>query len=89
MDALRFSTGALKALRKAPVDVARRIRTKLDELARDPFTAANVKKLTRHPGDQFPVGDWRVISLIQKEEVVIQVVDIAQRKECIDERPDS
>jgi mRNA interferase RelE/StbE len=27
------------------------------------------------------VGDWRVIYLIQKEEVVIQVVDIGQRKE--------
>jgi mRNA interferase RelE/StbE len=81
MYALRFSTAALKALRKAPVDVAWRIRTKLDELARDPFAAANVKKLTSHPGYRLRVGDWRVIYLIQKEEVVIQVVDIAQRKE--------
>jgi len=81
MYALRFSTAALKALRKAPVDVAGRIRTKLDELARDPFTAAKVKKLTSHPGYRLRVGDWRVIYLIQKEEIVIQVVDIGQRKE--------
>lgn len=81
MYALRFSTTALKALRKAPADVVGRIRTKLDELARDPFTAANVKKLTSHPGYRLRVGDWRVIYLIQKEEVVIQVVDIGQRKE--------
>lgn len=81
MYALRFSTTALKALRKAPADVVGRIRAKLDELARDPFTAANVKKLTSHPGYRLHAGDWRVIYLVQKEEVVIQIVDIGQRKE--------
>lgn len=81
MFALRFSTAALKALRKAPSDVTRRIRERLDELACDPFTAANVKKLTNHPGYRLRVGDWRVIYLVQKEAVVIYVVDIAQRKE--------
>jgi mRNA interferase RelE/StbE len=81
MYALRFSTAALKALRKAPPDVAGRIRTKLDELAQDPFAAPNVKKLTNHPGYRLRVGDWRVLYLIQQEEVVIQVVEIGQRKE--------
>lgn len=81
MYALRFSTAALKALKKAPPDVAGRIRSKLDELARDPFATPNVKKLTSHPGYRLRVGDWRVIYLIQQEEVVIQVVEIGQRKE--------
>lgn len=81
MYALRFSTAALKALRKAPADVSGRIREGLDELARNPFSAPNVKKLTNHPGYRLRVGDWRVIYLIQKEAVVIYVVDIAQRKE--------
>jgi len=81
MYALRFSTAALKALRKAPADVSGRIRERLNELARDPFAAPNVKKLTSHPGYRLRVGDWRVIYLVQKDTVVIYVVDIAQRKE--------
>lgn len=81
MYALRFSTAALKALQKAPADAAGRIRARLDELARDPFAAANVKKLTSHPGYRLRVGDWRVIYLVRREEVVVHVVDIGQRKE--------
>ena len=81
MYALRFSTAAIKALKKAPVDVAKRIRAKLDDLARDPMAAPNVKKLTNHPGYRLRVGDWRVIYLIQHGELVIQVVDLGQRKE--------
>jgi mRNA interferase RelE/StbE len=81
MFALRFSTAALKALRKAPAEVSGRIRQRLDELARDPFAAPNVKKLTSHPGYRLRIGDWRVIYLVHNEAVVIQVVDIGQRKE--------
>lgn len=79
--ALRFSTAAVKALKKAPADVAGRIRAKLNELAGDPFEAANVKKLTSHPGYRLRVGDWRVIYLVQKQEVIIFVVEIGQHKE--------
>lgn len=81
MYSLRFSTAAIKALRKAPSETAKRIRTKLDELARDPMAAPNVKKLTNHPGYRLRVGDWRVIYLLQHGELVIQVVDLGQRKE--------
>ncbi len=81
MYTLRFSTTAIKALRKAPADVAKRIRAKLGDLARDPMAAPNVKKLTNHPGYRLRVGDWRVIYLVQHEELVIQVVDLGQRKE--------
>lgn len=81
MYTLRFSTAALKALRKAPNDAAQRIRAKLDDLARDPFAVPNVKKLTDHPGYRLRVGNWRVIYLIQREKVVIQVVGIGSRKE--------
>ena len=81
MYTLRFSTAALKALRKAPDDTARRIRAKLDDLARDPFAVPNVRKLTDHPGYRLRVGEWRVLYLIQGEELVIQVVGIGSRKE--------
>lgn len=78
---LRFSGAALKALKKAPRDVAGRIRNKLDELARDPFSAPNVKKLTGHPGYRLRVGDWRVIYIVRNQELVIMVIGIGQRKE--------
>ncbi|QLA17527.1 type II toxin-antitoxin system RelE family toxin [Desulfolutivibrio sulfoxidireducens] len=81
MYALRFSMAAIKALKKAPDDVAGRIRSRLDELAKDPFAAPGVKKLTGHPGYRLRVGDWRVLYLIEKGELVIHVVEIGQRKE--------
>jgi mRNA interferase RelE/StbE len=81
MYALRFSMAALKTLKKAPADAACRIRARLDELARDPFSTPGVKKLTEHPGYRLRVGDWRVLYLIGKGELVIHVVEIGQRKE--------
>lgn len=78
---LRFSLAAAKALKKAPREVAVRIRSKLDELAVDPFSAPNVKKLTDHPGYRLRVGDWRVLYLVEREVLVIQVVEIGHRKE--------
>lgn len=54
-----------------PRDQALRIRRRLDELARDPLNAANVKKLTENPGYRLRVGDWRVVYLLDHEAVVI------------------
>lgn len=78
---LRFSMAAQRVLRKAPAETAGRIRARLLALARDPFAAPNVKKLTEHPGYRLRVGDWRVIYLVMQGELVIQVIEIGQRKE--------
>lgn len=61
--------------------MAKRIRVKLGDLAQDPFAAANVKKLTNHPGYRLRVGNWRVVYLVEKDELIILVVDVGQRKE--------
>lgn len=66
---------------RMPRDRALRIRRKIDELARDPYNARNVKKLTEHPGFRLRVGDWRVVYLLIEERVVIHVVRIAPRGE--------
>jgi mRNA interferase RelE/StbE len=66
---------------RMPRDQALRIRRKIDELARDPYNAPNVKKLTEHPGFRLRVGDWRVVYLLIEERVVIHVVRIAPRGE--------
>ncbi len=66
---------------RMPRDQALRIRRKIDELARDPYNAPNVKKLTEHPGFRLRVGDWRIVYLLIGERVVIHVVRIAPRGE--------
>jgi mRNA interferase RelE/StbE len=78
---VEFSRDAVKALMRMPRDQALRIRRKIDELARDPYNAPNVKKLTEHPGFRLRVGDWRVVYLLIEERVVIHVVRIAPRGE--------
>jgi mRNA interferase RelE/StbE len=76
---IEFSRYAVKELLRMPRDQALLIRRKLDELARDPFAMANVKKLTRHPGYRLRVGDWRVLYLLVNDRVVIHVIRIATR----------
>jgi mRNA interferase RelE/StbE len=78
---LEFSRDAVKALVRMPRDQAVRVRRKLDELARDPIGAPNVKKLTGHPGFRLRVGDWRVVYLLQNERLVVQIIRIAPRGE--------
>jgi mRNA interferase RelE/StbE len=64
-----------------PRDQAQRIRGRLDDLARDPHSAPNVKKLTEHPGFRLRVGDWRIVYLLDADRVVIQVIRVAHRSE--------
>lgn len=78
---VEFSRDAVKTLLRMPRDQARRIRYKIDELARDPRNAANVKKLTEHPGYRLRVGDWRVVYLLIEDRLVIHVIRIAPRGE--------
>lgn len=78
---IELSRDAAKALLRMPRQDALRIRRKIDELARDPLQAPGVKKLTEHPGYRLRVGDWRVVYLLVKDKLVIQVIRIAQRKE--------
>jgi mRNA interferase RelE/StbE len=79
--ALEFSHAAVKALMHMPPDEARRIRQRLDELARDPWAAPGVKKLTDHPGFRLRVGNWRVVYLLRKERLTVQVIRVARREE--------
>ncbi len=81
MGSVEFSRDAVKGLMRMPRDQALRIRRKIDELARDPYNAANVKKLTEHPGFRLCVGDWRVVYLLIEERVVIHVVRSVPRGE--------
>lgn len=77
-----FSRDAIKALRRMPKNTALLIRSKIDQLAQDPFAANNnVKKLTGRPGYRLRVGDWRVIYDVETELRILSVKRIAPRGE--------
>jgi len=76
---LQFTRQAVKALRKMPANEAQLLRLKLDDLAREPFSAPNVKKLSGRPGYRMRMGDWRVIFEIHENARAVDVIKIAPR----------
>jgi mRNA interferase RelE/StbE len=77
-----FTKSADKALRKMPRELARRIRERLDLVARDPYAEhPYVTRLQNRPGYRLRVGNWRVIYEIEREQLVILVLRIASRGE--------
>lgn len=76
---IEFGHAAVKVLLRMPRDEAKRIRAKLDELARDPLSAPNVKKLVGAPGYRLRVGEWRVLYRLIDDRCVVDVIRIATR----------
>jgi len=62
-----------------PVKEAALVRTKIRELALDPFATHDVKKLAGRPGYRLRVGEWRVIYEIEEGEIIISILKIAPR----------
>jgi len=81
MWSIEFSRQAQRALLRMPRDQAAQVRLGIDELAQDPRTARDVKKLTDQPGYRMRVGDWRVVYLLDRERIVVQIIRIAHRRE--------
>jgi len=77
-----FSQKADKALRTMPRNMALTIRKKIIELAKDPYKMRNVKQLTNHPGYRLRVGSWRIIYTVNKDELLILVINIKTRGEA-------
>ncbi|CAO3405331.1 Phage protein [Azospirillum palustre] len=79
MYAIRYTAAALKALRRMPRNVADLIRQKVQDVAADPTTARNVKKLKGRDGYRLRVGDWRVVYDIEDGVLVLIVIDVGPR----------
>jgi len=60
-------------------DEAALIRSKIRELALNPFAVPNVKSLVGRPGYRLRIGDWRVIFEVVQSQQVIAILKIAQR----------
>lgn len=79
MHSIEFTREAKKALKAMPRNVRELVESKIETLARDPFGAANVKKLVGQPGYRLRVGDWRVIYDVDAGRVVVRVLRVAPR----------
>ena len=69
---------ALKNLEKLSKDNQLRIISVLERVKTNPFNYS--KKLKGTPLFRFRVGDYRIISDIQKNKMVILVIDVGHRK---------
>lgn len=78
---VEYSHAAAKALRKAPAPVAGRVMNAVEELARDPYEMAGVKKLTAREGYRLRVGDWRILYTVHNDILTIHILDVGNRKE--------
>jgi mRNA interferase RelE/StbE len=72
-----YRTAAARALRRMPVNTARRIMGKVEAYAAHPASQANnVKTLKGREGIRLRVGDWRVI---MHDGEVLDILDIGRR----------
>lgn len=77
-----FTKQADRALRKMPRNVAKRIRSKLDDLAMDPYGPNHaVTRLQGRSGYRLRVGDWRIIYELEDDILRIVVMKVAPRGE--------
>lgn len=77
-----YTKQALKAFREMPRETSILVRQKLEQIAEAPFAPhPNVTRLQGREGYRLRQGDWRVIYEIQKERIVILVLEIGLRKE--------
>jgi mRNA interferase RelE/StbE len=74
---IRWTESSFKKLQKLDRLAQRRIVEKLDEAASDPFAVA--KKLTGVNLYSIRVGDYRVIVSIEKNKMIVFVIDLGHR----------
>ncbi len=79
MYTIQFTRQAIKTLRKMSANEAALIRSRIQELALNPFAVPNVKSLAGRPGYRLRIGDWRVIFEVAQNQQVISILKIAQR----------
>jgi mRNA interferase RelE/StbE len=82
MWSVAYTADAIRTLSRMDRTAARRIRSKILALARDPRAPNNnVKKLTGVEGYRLRVGDWRVIYTLKHEVFTVIVIRIGHRSE--------
>ena len=68
-----------------PRNTAKRIRSKLEALANDPFARnPNAKKLSGRDAWRLRIGDWRALYMVDTSSQVISIMVIRPRGERYD-----
>lgn len=77
---IQIEAEADRALRRMPRNTAKRIRSKLVALAKDPFARnPNVKKLSGRDAWRLRIGDWRALYTVDRTDQIISVMVIRPR----------
>ena len=84
MHSIRYTSDALKTLRRMPRNTADLIRRKIQEVAVDPATSRNVKTLKGRDGYRLRVGDWRIVYDLDNGVLVLIVIEIGPRGSIYD-----
>jgi mRNA interferase RelE/StbE len=79
---LYITPAAYRQLKKLESDVQMMIRQKLDGMCDDPRSNAfDVKKLHGREGYRLRVGDYRVIYLLNNNQLIVKVIAVGHRRE--------
>lgn len=82
MWSIAYTDEALTKLARIDRTVAKRIRAKVLDLARDPRAPNNnVKKLMGVEGYRLRVGDWRVVYTLRQQVLTVVVIRVGHRSE--------
>ena len=75
-----YEKAALRMLRKLQPKWQQRIRSKLQQVAENPYDSHNeVTKLQGKEGYRLRVGDWRVLYILEDEKLKLIALDIKPR----------
>lgn len=79
---IEWTAPALRELRKLDKPIARRVLTAVTKLGVDP-RPPGVRALTGQPSGTLwlPIGDYRLVYLVQDDLILVTVVRIAHRRE--------
>jgi mRNA interferase RelE/StbE len=77
-----YTAEAVRSLSRMDSQIAKRIRSKVLALARDPNAPNNnLKRLTGVDGYRLRIGDWRVIYTLTHETLTVVVIRVGHRSE--------
>jgi mRNA interferase RelE/StbE len=77
---VEFTSRAIKNLKKIDLKYQSLIIDKLENLAKNPTKASNIKHLIGTKYNRLRVADYRVIYELQNTELIVLVIDINHRK---------
>jgi mRNA interferase RelE/StbE len=76
-----YQRDAAKAVERLPARDRQAIFAKMTQLAAAPYQMPGVKRLQGSPAFRFRVGDYRIVYVLEDNQLLVTVVRIAHRRE--------